>query len=60
MTPQSFAEFLYKFYFEKLFSEGYGREDVKKLSKSFSKFTLEQSKLEKDFINETINIINEL
>lgn len=56
---KSFADFLYKFYFDKLFKEGYSRSDIGRLSVIFSKFTLEQTNAPKELVDETIKILND-
>lgn len=56
---KSFADFLYKFYFDKLFKEGYSRSDIARLSVTFSKFTIEQSNVKPELAQETLKILND-
>lgn len=60
VTPQLFAENLQKFFFDKLFKEGYSRSDIQRMSISFSKFMLEETRdLDKQFIDQTLKILND-
>lgn len=60
LTPQLFAENLQKFFFDKLFKEGYSRSDIQKMSLTFSKFVIEQTiNLPKEFLDQTLKNLNE-
>ena len=56
MTPKEKSDQLFKYFYDKLFKEGYPREDIKKLSVEFSLFLLEECCRPRsiEYINDTI------
>lgn len=57
MTPKERADLLFKYFHDKLFREGFPREEIKKLSTEFSLFVCEESARPRsiEFINEVIH-----
>ena len=57
MTPKEKSEALFKYFHDKLFKEGYPRDEIKKLSIEFSLYLLEECCRPRsiEYLNEVIH-----